>query len=218
MEQESRVLRLGSFGAFLVAASILVASVLFSLSRASATSEPAEALRDIHEARGFWLAAHLAFIAISFFLAPVIPAMYLAHRETHPAAARLGSVAWVAAIPAGVLPAALAIALIPLADRFAGQADRAAALIAAEAVRMSILVSFGALGILVGGGTLLFGLAILRAAWPAWVGWLGVVGGLLFAVGAAVPPLIILFVVANLIGIVWFFLVGVRLSRLRASA
>ncbi|HEX2089689.1 MAG TPA: DUF4386 family protein [Actinomycetota bacterium] len=216
MQRQDGVLRLGALGSFLVAAAIVVASVLFALSQASATEETTEALSDIQRGRGFWLLAHIAFLAISLFLAPVVPALYVAHRAAHPAAARLGFVAWVGAIPATVLPVALAIALVPLSDRFVGAGTgRAVVLPAAEAVRMALLVGFGAMGILIGGGTALFGLAMVRGAWPSWLGWLGVIGGVMFAVGAALPPLILLFVLANVLGTIWFFAVGLRLYRER---
>ena len=212
------LLRAGAIAAFLIALGILAAGVLFTLSQATATSPAEEMLRDIHRGRIFWILAHASFLGISLLLIPLTPAVYLLARGSNPLYRIFGCLAWLAAAVAGILPVTLALALVPLSDTYASAPDATRAAVAAgsEAIRTGILVSFGVLGTLVGAGTALLSLGSLRSGrLRGWLVWLGVVGGILFALGTVFPPLLFLFIVANVLGFVWFVGLG---FALRGSA
>ena len=62
---------------------------------------------------------------------------------------------------------------------------------------------------------IVLGLARWRVGFSRWIGWIGIVAGIASILGL-MPSLLILFLVANILYIVWYIGIGARFSKLAA--
>lgn len=208
------IFRTGAISSVLVAVFIIVA-VVSGLLAGPAPQEVAQSLVRIDANKLLITLGLGAGIIIALFLIPVIPVLYLALRDVQHTYTLLASVIGGVGIVTSLLSSSTQYALVRLSDSYAvaSAADRSAIVAASNAMRGSANVSLTETGILFGVATILISLAMMKGVFSKWVGWIGIVAGILSLLGL-IPSLSILFLVANVVYIIWFIGIGARLYRL----
>ena len=215
---EQSLIRLGGASALIVAVlpwiAILLALPLF-FSRFSLLMDTRAALLLINANKLSYAALLIPFIVAGFALLPVILAVSLRFRR---ASVFLGGLIWGAGILMIMFATLLSLSLIPLSDRLvaAGSAlEEAAVINTAEAMRWSAQAAFAVFEVTFGIAVLIFGLAMLKEDFPAWLGYLGLGTGIVHlgvAVAEVVPGLDLIFLF-DLLFNVWFVGLGVAFLR-----
>ena len=204
--------RIGALAMLALAVAILVAGVAFALSRASALVEPEQALTSIHRAGAWWVVAHAAFLVMALLLILSLPGLRALVAPDREAYGLIGTYLALASAGPLVVAAVLALAFMPLGAEYVGGQAREAALVAARGFQVAERAAFMMVGAFVGGTVGSFALALGGPGDRA-LRTVGLIGGILFAVGTLGPAVLPLFMVANVIGIGWFIALGVRVLR-----
>ena len=213
---ERAIIRLGGAFALLVAVlpwlAFLFGLPLF-LSGYTVLGDMRELLFLVNSNKLSYAAFLIPFIVAALAILPVILAVFLRFRRT---SVVLGALFWGAGTFMIELGMLLSLSLLPLSDRLiaAGSAVEEAAVISvAEAMRWTAQGAFGVFEATFGIAVIIFGLAMLRDAFPRWLGYLGVGTGIVHlgvAVAEVVPGFEFIFIF-DLLFNVWFLGLGVAL-------
>ncbi len=213
-ENLSSVFKVGSIAAFLAAVSVVVANVAFV-----AAGPPAEGVEQtLAQINNNTLIFTIAFGAvgiISLFDIFTVPGLYFALRQGQHTYVLWGSILAVVGDVLGLASGVIQSALLRLSASYAAASgvERTAIVVASEAIDGLESVFSTAGFLLVGASFLFLGLAMLKGDFSRWIGWTGIVAGIL-SIAGLVPSLLVLFLLANILYIVWYIGIGTKFSRL----